>query len=168
MTDTAILEIALQTMVVALKLSAPILMTSLVIGFTVSLFQSMTQIQEFTLAFVPKLIGVGVALLLSRQLDAAHADRLHGGPVRDAPPHAGLRADDADRRRANPCVAYLLASVRIVAWLAVVPPFSGAAVPVMAKVVLSLGLAFTVGPGWPARPSRSTRGAAPHRRHPGR
>ena len=64
MTDTTVIEIALQTMLVALKLSAPILLTSLVIGFTVSLFQSMTQIQEFTLAFVPKLIGVGVALLI--------------------------------------------------------------------------------------------------------
>jgi flagellar biosynthetic protein FliQ len=63
--DTAILALALQTMLVALKLSAPILVTSLVIGFTVSLFQSMTQIQEFTLAFVPKLVGVGIALLLS-------------------------------------------------------------------------------------------------------
>ena len=65
MTDTAIIEIALRTMVVALKLSAPILMTSLVIGFTVSLFQSMTQIQEVTLSFVPKLVGVGAALLFS-------------------------------------------------------------------------------------------------------
>lgn len=65
MTDTTVIEIALQTMLVALKLSAPILLTALVIGFTVSLFQSMTQIQEFTLAFVPKLIGVGVALLIA-------------------------------------------------------------------------------------------------------
>jgi flagellar biosynthetic protein FliQ len=65
MTDTAILAIALQTMVVALKLSAPILVTSLVVGFAISLFQSMTQIQEFTLSFVPKVIGVGVALLIS-------------------------------------------------------------------------------------------------------
>ena len=65
MTDTTVINIALQTMVVALKLSAPILVTSLVIGFTISLFQSMTQIQEFTLAFVPKLIGVGLALLLT-------------------------------------------------------------------------------------------------------
>ena len=64
MTDTTVIQLALQTMVVALKLSAPILVTSLVIGFTVSLFQSMTQIQEFTLSFVPKLIGVGVALLV--------------------------------------------------------------------------------------------------------
>jgi len=65
MTDTAIVAIALQTMMVALKISAPILVTSLVIGFAISLFQSMTQIQEFTLSFVPKLIGVGVALLVS-------------------------------------------------------------------------------------------------------
>jgi flagellar biosynthetic protein FliQ len=62
--DTDIIQIALQTMMVALKLSAPILVTSLVIGFTISLFQSMTQIQEFTLSFVPKLVGVGIALLI--------------------------------------------------------------------------------------------------------
>ena len=64
MSDTVIIELALRTMLVALKLSAPILLTTLVIGFTVSLFQSMTQIQEVTLAFVPKLIGVGIALLI--------------------------------------------------------------------------------------------------------
>lgn len=64
MSDTTIIQLALQTMLVALKLSAPILVTSLVIGFVISLFQSMTQIQEFTLSFVPKLIGVGVALLV--------------------------------------------------------------------------------------------------------
>lgn len=65
MTDSAIVELATQTLLVALKLSAPVLVTSLVIGFAVSLFQSMTQIQEFTLSFVPKLVGVGAALLVS-------------------------------------------------------------------------------------------------------
>jgi flagellar biosynthesis protein FliQ len=64
LTDTAIIELALRTMLVAFKLSAPILATSLVVGFTISLFQSMTQIQEFTLSFVPKVIGVGIALLV--------------------------------------------------------------------------------------------------------
>jgi flagellar biosynthetic protein FliQ len=62
-TDSEVMHLALQTMVVALKLSAPILVTSLVIGFAISLFQSMTQIQEFTLAFVPKVIGIGLVLL---------------------------------------------------------------------------------------------------------
>lgn len=65
MTDSAVLEIALQTMIVALKLTAPILIPALVIGFVISLVQSMTQIQEFTLAFVPKLVGVGLSLLVS-------------------------------------------------------------------------------------------------------
>ena len=64
MSDTDIIHLALQTMLVALKLSAPILATSLVVGFTISLFQSMTQIQEVTLSFVPKVIGVGIALLI--------------------------------------------------------------------------------------------------------
>ena len=65
MTDTDILDIAIDTMFVALKLSAPILVTALVLGFAISLFQAMTQIQEFTLSFVPKVIGVGVALIIS-------------------------------------------------------------------------------------------------------
>jgi flagellar biosynthetic protein FliR len=46
----------------------------------------------------------------------------------------------------QPALALLLASVRIVAWLAIVPPFSTRAIPAMAKVVLSLGLAFAVAP----------------------
>ena len=65
MTDSAILDIAMRTMLVTMKLSAPILVTALVIGFAISLFQAMTQIQEFTLAFVPKVVGIGVALILS-------------------------------------------------------------------------------------------------------
>lgn len=64
-TDTAVMHLALQVMLVCLKLSAPILLTSLVIGFAISLFQSVTQIQEFTLSFVPKVIGIGIALLVS-------------------------------------------------------------------------------------------------------
>jgi flagellar biosynthesis protein FliQ len=65
MSDTDVLDIAMQTMVVALKLSAPILVTALVIGFAISLFQAMTQIQEATLAFVPKVVAIGIALIVS-------------------------------------------------------------------------------------------------------
>ncbi|WP_375493178.1 flagellar biosynthetic protein FliQ [uncultured Jatrophihabitans sp.] len=64
MTDTDVIHLAMQVMLVAAKLAAPALVTALVIGFAVSLFQSATQIQEFTLAFVPKAVGVAVALLL--------------------------------------------------------------------------------------------------------
>jgi flagellar biosynthetic protein FliQ len=65
MTDTDVIHIGYQVMLVSAKLAAPALVTALVIGFAVSLFQSATQIQEFTLAFVPKAIGVGLALLIS-------------------------------------------------------------------------------------------------------
>jgi flagellar biosynthetic protein FliR len=47
---------------------------------------------------------------------------------------------------AEPALAYLMASLRIVAWLMLVPPFAGRSVPIMAKVVLSVGLSFAVAP----------------------
>jgi len=65
MTDNAIVHIGLQSMTIAAKLGAPVLLTALLIGFAISLFQSVTQIQEATLSFVPKAVGVGVALLLT-------------------------------------------------------------------------------------------------------
>jgi flagellar biosynthetic protein FliR len=46
-----------------------------------------------------------------------------------------------------PVIAYVLASVRLVAWLLVAPPFSSKAVPTLAKTLLALGLAFAVVPG---------------------
>jgi flagellar biosynthetic protein FliQ len=65
MTDTAVVHLAAQAILLALKLSMPILLVSLVIGFGVSLMQSVTQIQEVTLSFVPKLLGVGLVLLFT-------------------------------------------------------------------------------------------------------
>jgi flagellar biosynthesis protein FliQ len=65
MTDTMIVHLGLQAMMIAFQLAAPTLLTALLIGFAVSMFQSATQIQEVTLAFVPKAVGVGIALLLS-------------------------------------------------------------------------------------------------------
>jgi flagellar biosynthesis protein FliQ len=64
-TDTAVIGLAMDAMIIAAKLCAPILITALAVGFAISLFQSVTQIQEVTLSFVPKMIGVGAAILLS-------------------------------------------------------------------------------------------------------
>jgi len=64
-TDTQVIELGLQAMTIAAKLGAPILLTALLVGFAVSLFQSVTQIQEATLSFVPKAVGVGLALLVT-------------------------------------------------------------------------------------------------------
>ncbi len=65
MTDNQVIDIGLQAMEVAAKLSAPILLTALIVGFVISLFQSVTQIQESTLSFVPKVVGIGIAMLLT-------------------------------------------------------------------------------------------------------
>ncbi|WP_432830416.1 flagellar biosynthesis protein FliQ [Dactylosporangium sp. CA-092794] len=65
MTDTKIIELSLQAMTIAVKLGAPILVTALIVGFAVSLFQSVTQIQESTLSFVPKAAAIGLALVLA-------------------------------------------------------------------------------------------------------
>ena len=65
MTDNQIINLGFDAMTMAAKLSTPILITALLIGFAISLFQSVTQIQEATLSFVPKAVGVAVALLVS-------------------------------------------------------------------------------------------------------
>ncbi|SEJ55913.1 flagellar biosynthesis protein FliQ [Demequina mangrovi] len=64
MDTSAVLNIGLDALLLAAKLSAPMLVTALVVGFTISLFQSVTQIQEATLSFVPKAVGVAIALLI--------------------------------------------------------------------------------------------------------
>ena len=65
MSDASVLEIAVAAMMVTAKLCAPILLVSLAVGFAVSLLQSMTQVQEITLTFVPKLIGVGLVIAVA-------------------------------------------------------------------------------------------------------
>jgi flagellar biosynthetic protein FliQ len=65
MTDAQVIEIALQAMILAAKLAAPILVTCLAIGVGVGLLQSVTQLQESTLTFVPKFAAVGLVLLIS-------------------------------------------------------------------------------------------------------
>ncbi|WP_223692901.1 flagellar biosynthesis protein FliQ [Leifsonia poae] len=64
MDANAVLDIAMQGLLVTAKLAAPIVITALVVGFAISLVQSITQIQEVTLSFVPKAAAVGVALLI--------------------------------------------------------------------------------------------------------
>jgi flagellar biosynthetic protein FliQ len=53
-----------ETLYLVLLVSAPVLLVSLLVGFVVGLFQAVTQVQEQTLAFVPKLVAVGAALAI--------------------------------------------------------------------------------------------------------
>jgi len=64
MDTNAVLDICLQALILAAKLAAPALVTALVVGLAISLLQSITQLQEATLSFVPKLAAVAVALVI--------------------------------------------------------------------------------------------------------
>jgi flagellar biosynthetic protein FliQ len=64
-TDSAITQIGMQAMLLTFKLAAPILLTALAIGLLIGMVQSATQLQEPTIAFVPKFIGIAVVLLVS-------------------------------------------------------------------------------------------------------
>ncbi len=64
MTATDALTIARDTIIVALKLGAPAMLLALAVGLAISFFQALTQIQEMTLTFVPKMIVILLSLLL--------------------------------------------------------------------------------------------------------
>lgn len=64
MTENDVLQIGRSALTVALELALPVLLFGLVTGVMVSIFQAVTQIQEFTLTFVPKLLAIVTALAL--------------------------------------------------------------------------------------------------------
>ena len=64
MDEAALLEVGRDAVIVTLKLGAPLMLIALLIGLVISLFQALTQIQEVTLTFVPKIIVVFIAMLL--------------------------------------------------------------------------------------------------------
>ncbi|WP_412479188.1 flagellar biosynthesis protein FliQ [Azonexus sp. IMCC34839] len=65
MTPNTVMEIGRQAIEVTLLLAAPLLLTALVLGLIISIFQAATQLNESTLQFVPKLIAMFVVLLLA-------------------------------------------------------------------------------------------------------
>jgi len=65
MNDAVIIDIGRSTLVVVLMLSGPMLMLSLIVGLAVSIFQAATHISEMTLTFIPKLMAMGAALLIT-------------------------------------------------------------------------------------------------------
>ncbi len=65
MTPEAVMTMGRQAMEVTLMVAAPLLLVALLIGLVVSIFQAATQINEATLSFIPKLVGVFVALVVA-------------------------------------------------------------------------------------------------------
>ncbi|OLO05578.1 MULTISPECIES: flagellar biosynthesis protein FliQ [Salinicola] len=65
MSPEMVMSLAYQGMKVTLMMAAPLLLTALLIGLLVSLFQAATQINEMTLSFIPKILGVFAMLIVS-------------------------------------------------------------------------------------------------------
>lgn len=59
------MELARAGMMLTLTIVGPLLLASLIVGVAIGLFQALTQIQEMTLTFVPKILTMGLVLLLS-------------------------------------------------------------------------------------------------------
>jgi len=64
MNETYVLTLAQNALLVAAMVAGPVLLVSLIIGSLISLIQAATQINEVTLTFVPKIIGIALVLLL--------------------------------------------------------------------------------------------------------
>ena len=65
MNSQAVLTIAQQALVVTVLVSAPLLLTALLVGLLVSIFQAATQINEMTLTFIPKLLATFAVLVFA-------------------------------------------------------------------------------------------------------
>jgi len=64
MNATDAVDLARETIMVALKLGAPVMLLALAVGLLISFFQALTQMQEMTLTFVPKILVIFVSLLV--------------------------------------------------------------------------------------------------------
>ena len=65
MNPESVMTIGQQALELTMMVSAPLLLTALVIGLIVSIFQAATQINEMTLSFIPKLVGMFAVLIIS-------------------------------------------------------------------------------------------------------
>ena len=65
MNEDVVINVSMQAMQLAFKIAMPLLLVGLVIGLLISVFQAVTQIQEQTLTFIPKIVGMGLVLVIA-------------------------------------------------------------------------------------------------------
>ena len=64
MTDQTVIDLGSQAIMVTMQVAAPVLLTTMVIGVIISIFQAATQINEQTLTFIPKIIAITAAMIV--------------------------------------------------------------------------------------------------------
>ena len=65
MNQDVVINVGMQAMQLAFKVAMPLLLVGLAVGLVISVFQAVTQIQEQTLTFIPKIVGMGVVLVIA-------------------------------------------------------------------------------------------------------
>ena len=63
MNETEIIEITRQALTITMQISLPVMMVGLLVGVSIALVQALTQVQEMTLVFVPKIVAIFVSLI---------------------------------------------------------------------------------------------------------
>ena len=81
MTGAETLDVARDAIFTLIIVSAPVMLVGLAVGLAISLLQALTQIQEMTISFVPKILAIFIALLVALPF---MAERLHGQMLRIA------------------------------------------------------------------------------------
>ena len=64
MNDEEVIETAQQALLIAIEVGAPVLLVGLVVGVSIALIQALTQVQEITLVFVPKILAIFLAMFI--------------------------------------------------------------------------------------------------------
>ena len=149
--QSQIMEIGAKAMWVTLELSLPILGVSLVVGLLVSIFQAVTQLQEPTLTFIPKILAVVVVIvfagpwMMNTMLD--FTVELWAGISLDrslSRAATWIRSSPSWRPQAT---LFMLIATRLSAMIAVAPVFSSRMVPVRVKAGLVIVISFVTLPG---------------------
>jgi flagellar biosynthetic protein FliQ len=86
MNGPEVLDVARDAIVTLILVASPLMLVGLIVGVAISLFQALTQIQEMTLVFVPKILAIFIAMLIALPF---MSDTLHGHMIRLAARIAG-------------------------------------------------------------------------------
>ena len=83
MNQDVVISLAMQAMSLAMKVALPLLLAGLVVGLLISIFQAVTQIQEQTLSFIPKVVALAALIVVAGPWmlgqSVSYTEQLYGG-----------------------------------------------------------------------------------------
>ena len=142
-----VLELSTQALELALRVALPLLGVGLVVGLAVSIFQAVTQIQEQTLAFIPKILAHRRRAHRRRPVDAQPAAVLHDRPlVADPHPRRMTAAELISRFGEQHVAAFILVLARVGPLFVLAPLFSSKLIPPRVRGIVAVALAIGLSP----------------------